>query len=598
MRAKIGSNECLWGENSYWYGNTAVFKDCAAGLKTNKTCGSGARNVVCYIDTALCDQKGADKILDIDVVSATKPPPPPAACSIQITSKNCSYDPILNKYNVYLGIKWSGGSYAKGEIDNTESKNYTIANFVYSAQSNNAGTKQLSAFVFDNNNNVLCTNSTDIYCTPEKVGPTITNTSVEILGIAVSDSCPEEKSHIDVICTSSIPKVDCIRAKIGNSICVWGNDSYWYGNDAVFKNCASGFKTNTVCGNNSREVRCYIDKTKCSQTGSDKTLGIDVMPTTKLPIPSVACNVEIISKSCSYDPIIKRYTTIMDVKWTGGEHAHGKIEEQESMKYTTPEFIYMYQSGTPGTRNLKAYVHDKDNRVLCYNTSSIYCGTGNTTGVVLDVIRHMPDVARPGWIDVKFDIAPYKLIQNFEFKEYVKKDLIVANRTIEGNISETIFSGPETISEGYEDFHVYSWRTDLDEGKNATISYKIKIDQEGEYHFLSKARFFDQEKKDDKYLFVTTCPQTTPVFAKNPTTGDCQQFKTACKAAEMGYEIVESCIELPEPQPPEEKFDWISVIIVIIIAAILALVWVKREEIKEKIDEWRYSEEKPSKSEF
>lgn len=596
IKASIGGEECAWSDSSYWFGNNAVFTNCAIGPRTNSACGTGARTVTCSVDTARCQQRGSNKTTGIDVVSATRPPAPAEPCSVQVTTRNCSYDRIAKKYNIYLGAAWSGGSYARGVIENRQSTAYTRSSFMYSRESGTAGTKQLLASVFDENDNLLCMNSTSIYCTPEAVGPTIRNASVEVLGVSVSDTCPEEKSYIDVRCDVSVPKVECIKAKIGNTVCDWTNSSYWYGSTAVFKDCESGFQTNSECGDGKRAVRCYIDTSECTQIGSDKTLTIDVLK--EGAKPSTKCEIEISSKACSYNPTVQRYVAVMNVNWTNGNHAHGKIDEFESRKYTDYEFTYSYESGTPGTKSLKAYVHDSNNRMLCQATDTIYCGAGTTTGNVLDVIRDMPDVARPGLIDVKFDIIPYQFIQNFELKEYVEKDLEVSGRTMQGNTSAVILGGPSTSTEQHEYFHVYSWGTDLEENKNATISYKIKIDGEGEYHFIAKAKFHDQEKEYERYLFVTTCPQTTPVFAKHPETGDCHQFKTSCDAAEMGYGIVESCIEPPPYTPPPEEFDWVSVLIIVITVVVLVILWVKREAIKQRIEEWRSGkEEEPSEVE-
>jgi len=592
IKAKIGNTVCEWTNSSYWLGNDAVFTNCPAGFKTNSQCGAGSRNVLCYVDTTKCTKAGTDKTIGIDVVSATRLPTPSAPCSVRITSKNCSYDAIANRYNVYLGVSWSGGSYSRGEIQDIESRKYTTASFIYSTQAGGAGSKQLSAFVYDSNDNVLCANASDVYCSPENVGPSITNTSVEVLGIAVSDTCPEEKTYMDVICSVSIPKVDCIKAKIGGSVCEWTNSSYWYGSNAVFKDCAAGFKTSTKCGNQSREVRCYIDKTKCSQTGGDKTLGIDIVTAADKPKP--VCEVAITSQGCAYDPAAKRYTASMGVKWSNGDHAHGKIGDQDSgsIKYTVSEFTYTYQLGTPGSMNLKAYVHDANDKLLCSSTSTIYCGAGNTTGVVVDVVRNMPDKPKPGWVDVKFDIRPYNLIQNFELSEYVEKNLSVADRKIEGNISTTVFGGPSTVSENSKEYSVYTWKTDLDAGKNATISYRVNLDKEGEYRFNAKVKFYDQERSYEKFVLVTSCSQTTPVLAKNAKTGACSRFPTACDVP-AGYVIVETCAE-PPPPPPQEGFDWLSLIIVLIVAIVLALAWVKREAIQEKIYEWRHAEESES----
>jgi len=594
IKASVGGAECEWSEDSYWFGNDAVFKNCLVGPRTDSTCGTGSREVKCYIDETVCTQTGTDKTMGIDVIKPVTPPPT-AQCSAQITSKNCSYDRIAKKYNLYIDVTWSGGSYAKGQIENSASHEQTRSSFTYSSQSTSAGTKQLAANVYDGNG-FLCGNTTSIYCTPEAVGPTITNASVELLGISISDSCPEEKTYADVRCEVSVPKVECVKAKIGNTVCEWTNSSYWYGGTAVFKDCEVGFKTSSECGEGKRAVRCYIDESECTQIGSDPTLTIDVMPEGETPRPQ--CEIEISSKSCAYDPAIKRYVAAMVINWTDGNHAHGKIDEFESRKYTDYDFTYTHEFGTPGTRSLKAYVHDANNRLLCQKTDTIYCGAGTTTGNVIDVIRSMPDTTGPGWIDVSFDIIPYELIQNFELKEYVEKGLRVVNRSMAGNTSSVIMSGPTTVSERHKDYDVYSWKTDLEQGRNATISYKIKIDNEGEYSFIAKASFHGQEETFERYLFVTTCPQTTTVFAKDIETGDCRQFRTSCDAANMGYLIVESCVEPPPYVPPVEEFDWVSLIVIIIIAVILVLLWIKREEIKTKIEEWRSGEEEwPSDTE-
>ncbi|MEM7819384.1 MAG: hypothetical protein QXD48_00980 [Candidatus Aenigmatarchaeota archaeon] len=433
----------------------------------------------------------------------------------------------------------------------------------------------------------------DCYC---EVQPKyITNVSVEILDVSVSNSCPEEKGYIDVMCTVSTPRVDCIKLKIGTNECVWNNYSYWYGNTAVFSNCAVGLKTNTQCGNQSREVKCYVDKTRCSQIGTDKITWIDVMPATKPNVTIPQCYIDIISKNCSFNPRINRYDATMRVIWNGGDHAHGKIEDEESKMMRTKEFKHTIQLGTPGMKKIEAYVHNPENKLICYNSTEIYCGAGPTIGNLFDVIREMKDTTRTGWIDVKLHIIPYITLSDFTLTEHVEKNLTVINRTVYGNTSAVISTGPSTVSLE-KDYSAYSWKLDLESGKNVTISYKVGINKEGEYKFFSKSKYLNEVREEEKYLLVSNCHQIKTTWARNNLTGTCTSFKTPCDVPSFGWKIVPEGCPTEEgvtiiPKSTEEGFDFGMIILIIIIIIIVAVLFMKREVIKEKIEEWRYGKE-------
>lgn len=134
-------------------------------------------------------------------------------------------------------------------------------------------------------------------CTAEK-RPTLEITysiPVEILSADVSDICPVEIETIDVRCASSVPDVNCISASVGDSECIWNSDSQWEGDVAVFKNCATGSSTGSVCSAGAREVKCYVQTDKCQQTGENKTAAIDVQSN------PVVCSVHTDQSQCETD---------------------------------------------------------------------------------------------------------------------------------------------------------------------------------------------------------------------------------------------------------------------------------------------------------
>jgi hypothetical protein len=423
-----------------------------------------------------------------------------------------------------------------------------------------------------------------------------TGAGVEILDISVSNNCPIEKGSIDVTCASSVPRVDCIKAKIGSTICEMNNNSYWYGNSLVFAGCAVGTKTNSVCGNNSREVKCYVDRTKCIQSGSDKVTWIDVMPANESTTPTTKCTVKIDSKNCSFSSQANRYEVTVRASWVGGDHAHAAVDDDESKIMRAPTFSFTSQAGTPGLKVVKAYVHDTKNKVLCYDSSEIYCGTGLTSGNLFDVVREMKDKTKPGNVTVKLIIIPYKTLSNLTVTEHVRREILVMNRNVSGNTSVVLMSGPSTTLEGTYNYSVYSWKLDLEKGKNVTISYTARVDMEGKYKFYSKSKYSTEEKTEEKILSVWNCDSLNPVWANNTLTGACQQFDTPCHVSQPWIIKPNGCQEIPIT-PEEKGFDWTIPIIIIVVIIIVVLYmkreWVKEkwEELKEKIEEWRYGRE-------
>ncbi len=121
---------------------------------------------------------------------------------------------------------------------------------------------------------------------------------VEIISADVSNACPVETETVDVLCRSSVTNVNCIGARIGDAECVWdeASGSTWENDVALFKNCAVGAATNSVCGAGSREVLCYV-KDACKQTGTNKTAAIDVQA------ESLPCNERADQSECEADDI-------------------------------------------------------------------------------------------------------------------------------------------------------------------------------------------------------------------------------------------------------------------------------------------------------
>lgn len=433
-------------------------------------------------------------------------------------------------------------------------------------------------------------------CTCEPINGT--GSGVELLDIGVSSNCPTEKGSIDVTCLSSVPNVDCIKAKVGSTICEMNNNSYWYGNSVVFAGCPVGSDTNSVCGNNSREVKCYIDKTTCIQVGDDKTIGIDVMPANTTPQDN-KCTVKIDTMNCTFNPLTNLYDINVNATWSKGDHAHIQIDDQsESQKKTTSPMSFMDQTGTPGLKTVKAYVHDSSHNVLCYDNSEIYCGTESTTGEMFDVIREMQDKTPTGDVLVKLMVIPYVSLSGLKVTENVEKSIVVTNRTTSGNTTTVLMTGPSTIIDNFKNYSAYSWTMDLAKGMNVTISYIAGIDTEGTYRFFYKGSYKDVLKNDEKLLLVSNCKQTETVWAKNVMSGSCQRFNTACDVPSSNWEIQTNGCNLTITEPvTTQGFDW-TIPLIIIVVIIVVFLYVKREWVKEKweglkdkIEEWRYGKE-------
>ncbi|MFP4045723.1 MAG: hypothetical protein ACLFS3_01550, partial [Candidatus Aenigmatarchaeota archaeon] len=98
---------------------------------------------------------------------------------------------------------------------------------------------------------------------------------VEITGISVSDTCPEEDTNIDVECTSDPGEVDCVKASLDGTDCSWQD---WTDSDTALFECSVGSYTTETCDSgDSYTAKCYIDPS-CSQEGSNKTDEVYSLP--------------------------------------------------------------------------------------------------------------------------------------------------------------------------------------------------------------------------------------------------------------------------------------------------------------------------------
>ena len=119
--------------------------------------------------------------------------------------------------------------------------------------------------------------------------------AAQVTAISLSNTCPSDIGTTDVRCTSSVPNINCVAAKIGNVDCLWNAGSRWEGNDAVFAGCSPGEATSPVCGTGTQQATCYIQADKCVNLGSNVSAGLDVKNTSGI------CSVYNSSNNCAAD---------------------------------------------------------------------------------------------------------------------------------------------------------------------------------------------------------------------------------------------------------------------------------------------------------
>ena len=82
--------------------NVAVFSKCSSGEKTSSACGTGSREVKCYVQTDKCQQTGSNKTSAIDVQADS------AGCSVHTNQSQCQADVSCSWLSFCSGAKSSG----------------------------------------------------------------------------------------------------------------------------------------------------------------------------------------------------------------------------------------------------------------------------------------------------------------------------------------------------------------------------------------------------------------------------------------------------------------------------------------------------------
>jgi hypothetical protein len=129
---------------------------------------------------------------------------------------------------------------------------------------------------------------------------------VQVTGIAVKTNCAREFSTIQLNCTVDSPGVNSIGAKLGESECAYQR---WNGATAVFT-CTLGAYTTQQCGTgNSYESKCFIQKDKSYQTGTNKTIAVYAIPSSCVSYTS--------SGTCEIDAMCDWCPECSSTKWSG-----------------------------------------------------------------------------------------------------------------------------------------------------------------------------------------------------------------------------------------------------------------------------------------
>ncbi|MBI4896349.1 MAG: PEGA domain-containing protein [Candidatus Aenigmarchaeota archaeon] len=323
--------------------------------------------------------------------------------------------------------------------------------------------------------------------------------------------------------------------------------------------------------------------------GAVTTVHIDLQSTTSANPPATPdlCKIKISTASCNFNKDSNRYDVSFAVNWTGGDHAHASVDlEGAKQPYRDKNFVYSGQQGVPGFKTLNANVHDATDHVICSDQSQIYCGPGNATGSVVDVIRSMPEIVSFGNVTITLQIIPYQDIATFELDEYVEPTFLPRNIIINGNTSSVQQANPYNAIDG-KNYNVYAFTTPLTKSKTINISYTISAQKAGTFTFIALAKYNGEQKKKSVDLDVTSCMETHPVYAVNDA-GECQQFKTSCDVDTLqGWSIVTEC-PTTEQQPAIKTQDttWM-IIFIIVLVVIVGVAYYKREAIQEKIEEWQ-----------
>jgi hypothetical protein len=86
------------------------------------------------------------------------------ACLAAVSSKKCSYDNNANRFEVQATVSWSGGNHGHAEIEGDMGKMYYDNPFTATKTISKEGWNSVVAYVHDADNNIICMNSTLVYC--------------------------------------------------------------------------------------------------------------------------------------------------------------------------------------------------------------------------------------------------------------------------------------------------------------------------------------------------------------------------------------------------------------------------------------------------
>ncbi len=335
-----------------------------------------------------------------------------------------------------------------------------------------------------------------------------------------------------------------------------------------------------------------------------------VRPTAGNATQAAGCSIVITSPSCTFNSRTSRYEVSAVYNWRGGDHSRTIIDGLEKIQTPgTSNFSYSEPLPTPGDKNIIAKVQDSSNRDLCSTSTRLTCSPAAPKEELI-VTREMPDVSKLGFIAVRLNLAPGRDINNFTIKEHVIQGLSPLNLAVQSNTSFANISGPRSVSLD-RDYSQYTISTALKDGRNVSISYRLNIDKEGEYEFLSVSEYEGKKKEERATLLVTNCEQPVYTLAVSPD-GECKKFRTACEVP-FDWRRVDQCpiLKSETDATGEEGGGGDStlaiIVVVVVLVALIILSWRYEDEIREKIkelkkriEEWREGKEekKPWENEY
>ena len=85
-------------------------------------------------------------------------------CSVKAVSKSCIYDSGTDRFNVYTGIDWYGGSFSDVLVGTKRSKTYDSYSYIDEENLNQDGVLRIISNVYASDGSVYCSNETYAYC--------------------------------------------------------------------------------------------------------------------------------------------------------------------------------------------------------------------------------------------------------------------------------------------------------------------------------------------------------------------------------------------------------------------------------------------------